>query len=227
MGRYLRKGESGKVESVEAYVRKGLSVPEAHQLKIAKDTLKMPGPMAGVMGGPSPDQARKTVERLEGKINKKVPEGYRPLSPADKKASETLQRAAANAFKPGGGSTSAREAAGAAYRIDNPSPFVDRPKAEQAAHYKAAVREYQRMLDAYDAKEEAAKGDTTAKQKVYADRAKALRKHQAVLAQYEKVFTHEGGDEYTEATKKVLGGRTEYQAGDLERVMREVKRKKK
>jgi hypothetical protein len=63
--RHLRKADSG-IEDVEQHTRR-LTIPEQHQLKIAKDTLKMPGPMAGVMGGPSPEEARKIVARLEAK----------------------------------------------------------------------------------------------------------------------------------------------------------------
>lgn len=42
-----------------------LTVPEQHQLKIAKDTLKMPQPMVGVMGGMTKGQAREIIKRLE------------------------------------------------------------------------------------------------------------------------------------------------------------------
>jgi len=47
-----------------------LTVPERHQLKIAKDTLKMNNTMARIMGGPSVREARKTVERLNAKMRK-------------------------------------------------------------------------------------------------------------------------------------------------------------
>jgi hypothetical protein len=43
---------------------KTLSVPERHQLRIAKQTLKMAPAMIGVMGGPSIEEARKIIERL-------------------------------------------------------------------------------------------------------------------------------------------------------------------
>lgn len=46
---------------------KELSIPEKHQLKIAKDTLKMPDAMARVMGGPTKEEAREIIKRLEGK----------------------------------------------------------------------------------------------------------------------------------------------------------------
>ena len=44
-----------------------LSPPEKHQLKIAKDTLKMSDAMARVMGGMTKEEAREVVKKLEGK----------------------------------------------------------------------------------------------------------------------------------------------------------------
>jgi hypothetical protein len=41
--------------------RKPSSVPEQHQLKILIQTLRMPDPIAGVMGGPSPKEAEKIL----------------------------------------------------------------------------------------------------------------------------------------------------------------------
>ena len=41
-----------------------LTVFEKHMLKIAKDTLRMPDAMVGVMGGPSKDEAREIVKQL-------------------------------------------------------------------------------------------------------------------------------------------------------------------
>lgn len=46
--------------------KKKLSVPEQHRLKIAKQTLRMPSAMAGVMGGTSKAEARKTVRKYKG-----------------------------------------------------------------------------------------------------------------------------------------------------------------
>lgn len=47
-----------------------LSVPEQHQLKIAKDTLKMSDIGARIMGGMTKEEARALIQRLkiEGKI---------------------------------------------------------------------------------------------------------------------------------------------------------------
>ena len=44
-----------------------LTTPEKHQLKIAKDTLKMPDAMARVMGGMSKEEAREVIKKLEGR----------------------------------------------------------------------------------------------------------------------------------------------------------------
>ena len=44
-----------------------LTVPEQHQLKIARDTLRMPDAMAGVMGGPTKEEAREIIKRLKSK----------------------------------------------------------------------------------------------------------------------------------------------------------------
>lgn len=41
-----------------------LSVPEKHALKIARDTLRMPDEMVGVMGGPDKKQAKEIIKRL-------------------------------------------------------------------------------------------------------------------------------------------------------------------
>lgn len=46
---------------------KRLTVPEKHQLRIAKDTLKMSDAMAGVMGGMSKEEAREVIKQLEAK----------------------------------------------------------------------------------------------------------------------------------------------------------------
>ena len=40
---------------------------ERHELRIARDTLRMPAAMQGVMGGPSVGDAIETIERLTGK----------------------------------------------------------------------------------------------------------------------------------------------------------------
>lgn len=44
-----------------------LSVPERHQLRIARKTLKMSDVGARIMGGPSKDEARRIIAELTGK----------------------------------------------------------------------------------------------------------------------------------------------------------------
>ena len=44
--------------------RRQLSVPEQHQLRIARDTLRMNDVMARIMGGMTKDEARVIVARL-------------------------------------------------------------------------------------------------------------------------------------------------------------------
>ncbi len=50
-----------------------LSVPERHQLKVARDTLKMSDAMARVMGGPTKTEARKIIRALTGKEPRENP----------------------------------------------------------------------------------------------------------------------------------------------------------
>ena len=47
-------------------MKRELSVPDKHLLRIAKDTLKMPDAMVGVMGWPNKEQAREIIKRLTG-----------------------------------------------------------------------------------------------------------------------------------------------------------------
>ena len=53
-------------------MKKKLSVPEKHQLKIARDTMKMSDVGALIMGGPSKDEARAIILKLTGKPAKKL-----------------------------------------------------------------------------------------------------------------------------------------------------------
>jgi hypothetical protein len=46
--------------------RRTLSVPERHQLRIARDTLKLSDAGALILGGPSKDEAREIIQRLTG-----------------------------------------------------------------------------------------------------------------------------------------------------------------
>lgn len=56
-----------KMKLYEKYLveaKKSLSVPEKHQLKIAKDTLKMSDAGARIMGGMDKDEARKFLKSI-------------------------------------------------------------------------------------------------------------------------------------------------------------------
>ena len=44
-----------------------LTVPERHQLKVARDTLRLSNGMAVVMGGPTKHEARNIIMALTGK----------------------------------------------------------------------------------------------------------------------------------------------------------------
>lgn len=44
-----------------------LTVPERHQLTIARRTLNMPDAAVGIAGGPSKEEAREIIKRLTGK----------------------------------------------------------------------------------------------------------------------------------------------------------------
>lgn len=44
-----------------------LTIPERHQLRIARDTLRMSDAGARIMGGPTKEEAREIIERLTGK----------------------------------------------------------------------------------------------------------------------------------------------------------------
>jgi hypothetical protein len=55
-------------------VSKELSVPEKHQLRIAKQTLKYSDAGARIMGGPTKEEAREIILRLTGKRAVEEPE---------------------------------------------------------------------------------------------------------------------------------------------------------
>jgi hypothetical protein len=51
----------------KASAPRNLSVPERHQLRIARDTLRMSDAGAAIMGGPDKAEARAIILRLTGK----------------------------------------------------------------------------------------------------------------------------------------------------------------
>lgn len=46
---------------------KSLSIPEKHQLRIARDTLKLSDVGAHILGGPTKPEARAIIKKLTGK----------------------------------------------------------------------------------------------------------------------------------------------------------------
>ena len=73
---------------------KELTVPDKHQLKIARDTLKMTDAGAKVMGGPTKEEARAIIKKLTGKDAKEsVEEGDGTIQPDEEpKLNEVLTR---------------------------------------------------------------------------------------------------------------------------------------
>ena len=59
------------IEEIEESVNEAeLTVPQKHQLKIARDTLKMTDAGSKVMGGPNKEEARAIIKKLTGKVVK-------------------------------------------------------------------------------------------------------------------------------------------------------------
>lgn len=52
------------------YVRRYLTVPEQHQLKIARKTLTYSDAGARIMGGPTKAEARAIIKKLTGRVPK-------------------------------------------------------------------------------------------------------------------------------------------------------------
>lgn len=73
--------------------KRRLTVPEQHQLKIAKATLRMPPAMVSVMGGPDIAESRRIIKELTGKTP------YQALR--DDQMAE-LRRIKGKGFMPGG-----------------------------------------------------------------------------------------------------------------------------
>ena len=53
-------------------MKRKLTVPEKHGLKIARDTLRMPDVMARIMGGPTKEEAKRIIRKLTDKDYKMV-----------------------------------------------------------------------------------------------------------------------------------------------------------
>lgn len=57
-------------KKTQKFVRRYLSVPEQHQLKIARKTLTYSDEGAKIMGPPSKAEARQIIKRLTGRMPK-------------------------------------------------------------------------------------------------------------------------------------------------------------
>ena len=71
----LRRYEPMAARAKGLNPRRKLSVPEKHQLIIAKRTLQMPDAMVDVMGGPNKAQAREIIKELTGRTPRGNPPG--------------------------------------------------------------------------------------------------------------------------------------------------------
>ena len=60
----MKEAWLGVLQDNVVEAKKALSVPQKHQLKIAKDTLKMSDAGAKVMGGMSKDEAKKFLKSI-------------------------------------------------------------------------------------------------------------------------------------------------------------------
>jgi len=60
--------------------KRTLNVFERHQLKVARDTLKMTDAGAKVMGGPTKAEARQIIKRLTGKMPVENPSGRESMA---------------------------------------------------------------------------------------------------------------------------------------------------
>jgi hypothetical protein len=67
------RDRAARIRGARLNPKRELSVPEKHQLRIARDTLRMPDAMVGVMGGPDKAKAREIIRRLTGKTPKENP----------------------------------------------------------------------------------------------------------------------------------------------------------
>jgi hypothetical protein len=72
-----KPAEDSKRTRLHAALDRVLSVPEKHQLRIAKQTLKYSDAGASIMGGPSKEEAREIILRLTGRPAKEEAEDRR------------------------------------------------------------------------------------------------------------------------------------------------------
>ncbi len=127
--------------------RRQLSVPEKHQLRIARDTMRMSDPMVGVMGGPNKEQSKKIIQELTGRPYKDIPAdnpyagGHRNVVAATMKAAVTKAVRMVSKHKDKRGST--------AHHKDSFAPSLHgRREAEERARKERFQQEAERRYDA-------------------------------------------------------------------------------
>ena len=138
-----------------------LSVPERHQLKIARDTLKMNETMARVMGGPSHAEAREIIYRLTGKrptehnprggprvvFNRLLGGWYVVVGPHQTPLGGRFNsKADAQAWLAGGGRRSNPEHATLRWEKSPTGPEVWKAEGPEAVYYVAKVRNQARHV---------------------------------------------------------------------------------
>ena len=136
-----RDREAARSEGPGPPPGRSLSVPERHQLRVARDTLKMNPAMSGVMGGPSRAEAIDIIERLTGK---------RPVDPHASARSEGPTRSLAGPALSDkvGWANSARQSASQA-RI-RASELRALGNEEHARDYDEIARNMERRADRLD-----------------------------------------------------------------------------
>ena len=63
-------GKTNMAQKKQKWIRRYLTVPEQHQLKIARRTLTYSDEGAKIMGPPSKAEARQIIKKLTGKMPK-------------------------------------------------------------------------------------------------------------------------------------------------------------
>jgi hypothetical protein len=162
VGRYLRKGEGGKIEDVSGYVRiQDILAVTKEWEKTTKDYTSRinAAPDAATKGKLHGELAKKQEAfgkkvadlKAQHEATRRLPRTESSVDQAAmKKADDVLKRAAAKAFEPGGGSTKAREDAARAYRKEHPSPkgTIDAPK-KKGDWAKAGTPEYDKEVEEF------------------------------------------------------------------------------
>jgi hypothetical protein len=63
----LRRGDPSGLVMADPAKRRELTVFEKHQLRVARQTLRMPDQAVGILGGPTKEEAREIIRKLTGR----------------------------------------------------------------------------------------------------------------------------------------------------------------